>query len=78
MRTPEEKRRIRDTFAASCCEMEGAAIAQACLVNDVPCVIVRAISDKADGSDAIDYPEFEKRAAATSALLVEALLRSIP
>lgn len=78
VRTPEEKRRIRDTFAASCCEMEGAAIAQACLVNDVPCVIVRAISDKADGSDAIDYPEFEKRAAATSALLVEALLRSIP
>lgn len=76
--TPEEKRRIRDTFAAACCEMEGAAIAQACLMNEVPCVIVRAISDKADGSDAMDYPEFEKKAAATSALLVEALMRSIP
>lgn len=76
VRTDAEKARIRDTFGASCCEMEGAAIAQASLVNGVPCVIVRAISDKADGSDAMDYPQFERLAAHTSALLVEALVMS--
>ncbi|MBB3171358.1 5'-methylthioadenosine/adenosylhomocysteine nucleosidase [Parvibacter caecicola] len=76
VRTAEEKRRIRNVFGAACCEMEGAAIAQACWVNDVPCVIVRAISDKADGSDAMDYPEFEQKAARTCAQLVEELVRS--
>lgn len=77
VRTAQEKQRIRTTFGASCCEMEGAAIAQACLLNEIPCVIVRAISDKADGSDAMDYPEFERKAAQTCALLVEAIIRSI-
>ena len=58
VRTNAEKQRIISTFAARCCEMEGAAIAHACFLNDVPFVIVRAISDKADGSDAELYPVF--------------------
>lgn len=44
-----EKQRIIETFGAKCCEMEGAAIAQVAWANGVPCAIVRAISDKADG-----------------------------
>lgn len=58
-----EKRRISETFGASCCEMEGAAIAQAAWVNQVPYVVVRAISDKADGSAKMLYPIFEAKAA---------------
>lgn len=46
--TEEAKRRIAEGFGALCCEMEGAAIAQACYLNDTPCVIVRMISDNAD------------------------------
>ena len=67
VRTDAEKQRIISQFGALCTEMEGAAIAHAAYLNKVPCVIVRAISDKADGTDAQDYPTFEARAAATCA-----------
>lgn len=43
-------------------EMEGAAIAQASYLNGIPFLIVRAISDKADGSAHMDYPAFEAKA----------------
>ena len=45
--------------------------AHACFLNDVPFVIVRAISDKADGSDAELYPVFEEKAAHHCAAIVE-------
>lgn len=70
VREEADKDHIRDTFDASCCEMEGAAIAQTCWLNHVPFAIVRAISDKADGTDYIDYPTFEAQAAKTCAELV--------
>ncbi len=71
VRTNNEKHRIASTFAARCCEMEGAAIAHACFLNNVPFVIVRAISDKADGSNAEQYPVFEEKAAHHCAALVQ-------
>ena len=77
VREAADKERIRSTFEASCCEMEGAAIAQVCWVNKVPCVIVRAISDKADGTDHIDYPTFEEKAARDCAQLVAAMLEKL-
>lgn len=75
VRDATEKERIARTFGAACCEMEGAAVAQTCYRNSVPCAVVRAISDKADGSDAVDYPVFEARAAALCAAIVARTLR---
>ena len=60
-----------------CVEMEGAAIAQAAYLNKVSCVIIRAISDKADNSAVMDYPAFEKQAIAHSVALVRELMRSL-
>lgn len=74
IREETEKRRIVETFDAKCCEMEGAAIAQACYLSGTPCAIVRAISDKADGSSSMDYPLFEAQAARQSAALVLRML----
>lgn len=71
VRSQGEKRRIRDTFGASCAEMEGASIAQAAWMNHVPFVVVRAISDKADGSSQMEYPTFEAAAAEHCAKIVE-------
>lgn len=73
----EQKDRIRATFHPLCVEMEGAAIAQAAYLNKVSCVIIRAISDKADNSAVMDYPAFEKQAIAHSVALVRELMRSL-
>ena len=69
-----EKQRIVEDFGAKCYEMEGAAITQVAWANGVPAAIVRAISDKADGSSSIDYPTFEAQAARNSAALVISML----
>lgn len=77
VRTQEEKDRIKSTFHADCTEMEGAPIAQVAYLNKVPFVVVRAISDKADGSASMDYPTFEKKAAEHCAKIVEYLVASL-
>ena len=64
------KTRIWDVFGAYCVEMEGAAIGQVCFLNKVPFVVIRAISDKADGSAEVDFGEFVAAAAANSAEIV--------
>ena len=56
------KNRIVSEFSAYATEMEGAAIGQAAYLNEIPFLVVRAISDKADGSAQMDYSEFEKAA----------------
>ena len=57
------KERIIANTGALCTEMEGAAIAQVAWRNNLPFVILRAISDKADDSAEMDYPTFEAIAA---------------
>ncbi len=74
VRDEEDKAFIARTFSARCCEMEGAAIAQVCAVNRLPFAIVRAISDKADVSVAVDYPVFEAQAARDCAALTQAII----
>lgn len=67
----EVKERLIANFHGDCAEMEGASIAHGAYLNKVPFVIIRAISDKADDSAEMDYPSFERAAAAHSAKLVE-------
>lgn len=73
----EVKNRICNNFDGFCTEMEGAAIAQTAYLNDIPFVILRAISDKADDSATEDYPTFEKKAIAHSVNLMKAMLADI-
>ena len=73
----EAKEKIVTNFHAFCAEMEGAAIAHAAYLNKVSCVIIRAISDKADNSATMDYPTFEKKAIAHSVRLMKELLPMI-
>lgn len=77
VRSDSDKEFIRNTFNASCCEMEGAAIAQVAWLIGVPFVVLRAISDKADGTDHIDYPTFEAKAARDCAMLVIEILDTV-
>ena len=70
------KAEIVRLFGAIACEMEGAAIGQVCHVNDVPFCVLRAISDSADGSSHMDYPQFVALAAERSVALLRAFLKS--
>ncbi len=73
----DKKEWLIDTFSGMCTEMEGAAIAQTAHLNAIPFLIIRAISDKADGSASMDYAEFEKQAIAHTVRLVEGLLSEL-
>ena len=70
----ERKTRIVNEFDAFCCEMEGAAIAQAAYLNGIPFLIIRAISDKADDSASMDYPAFEAMAIENSVKLIKEMV----
>lgn len=73
----EVKDHLINDFQGDCAEMEGAAIAHGAYLNQIPFVIIRAISDKADDSAEMDYPTFEKAAAIHSAKLVEDIVQQI-
>lgn len=71
----ELKDRIQSNFAPSAVEMEGASIAHVAYLNEVPYVIIRAISDKADGSADLSYEEFLPLAAKHASLLLEEMVK---
>ena len=70
----EQVARITSLFGGACAEMEGAAIAQVCHLNDTPFVIIRAISDD---SDDMSFEQFQAEAAAECARAVIAMVRSL-
>lgn len=60
--TADHKQAIANEFSAIACEMEGCSIAQVCYVNNIPCNLVRCISDSLNGGS-LDYEEFKYIAA---------------
>jgi len=73
----DKKRELIERFRGDCCEMEGAAIAQAAYANGLPYVILRAISDRANGGALVDYPVFEAQAAVRCSRFVEYMVNRI-
>lgn len=73
----ELKDELQTVFKGYCGEMEGGAIAHVCSLNKVPFVIIRAMSDKADGSADVTYEEFVVEAAENSKDIVLRMLKSL-
>ena len=73
----EKKKEIKETFDALVCEMEGGAIAQSAAANGMPFVVLRAISDLADGSASNSYEQFERETAYLSAEIIKSFVRLI-
>jgi len=71
------KDRLIHTFHGLCTEMEGGAVAQVASLNQVPFLIIRSISDKADGSAQMDYPQFSRMASINSAKMTETLIQKL-
>jgi adenosylhomocysteine nucleosidase len=68
---------LRTNFNADATEMEGAAVAQVCYQQGVPCLVIRSLSDRADENARNDMLNFYKTAARNSAALVMAILEKI-
>lgn len=68
---------LRADHQADATEMEGAAVAQVCYQQQVPCVVIRSLSDKANSNARQDMLSFYKIAARNSARLVIAIVRSL-
>ena len=58
----EKKDWLVSQFSGTCAEMEGVAIGQTSYLNKIPFIILRAISDKADGSAKVSYEDFKEQA----------------
>lgn len=75
--TCEKKEELKELFGAVAGEMESAAIAQTAYLNNIPFLIVRAISDLADGTKTENFGEFEHHSAQISAEIIKNLLNEI-
>lgn len=73
----EKKSWLISTFKGVCVEMEGASIAHVANLNKIPFLIVRAISDKADGSAEMDYYKFEQLAIERTVRLLTSLIPTL-
>ncbi len=60
-----------------CIEMEGAAVAQVCVMHKIPHLIVRTISDQSDGAAVRDYNQFKHLVAHNSFKIVEHILQNV-
>lgn len=73
----ELKHNIVKQFDATATEMEGGAIAQACVSNNIKFIVVRAISDLADEQADISFVTFEKQTADLSAKILIKMLENL-
>jgi len=68
---------MRETLNGDAVEMEGAAIGTVASLNHIPFIIVRTISDKADGEATNSFEEFLPVVADNSYKVVKQLLQSL-
>lgn len=65
---------LQREFGALACEMEGGAIAHVCLANQVPCAVLRTISDNAHESETVDFLTFAQESARKAQELLQAVI----
>ena len=68
------KEKIRSKFYADAIEMEGAAIAQVCKLDNIPFLIIRSISDKPNGNNHITFDQFLEKASKRCAIIIKNFL----
>lgn len=71
--SPIATQRFWRNMHAEATDMEGAAVAQACWQQQVPFIVIRSLSDGADGQAEKDIARFYRAAAHNAAMLVAAM-----
>lgn len=72
--SPTYVEKLQKDFAAIACEMEGAAVAVVCHNYDIPFVVIRCMSDKADGEAHDTYENLMELASDQSCRIVLRML----
>lgn len=75
--SPDLKKRLWEEFKGLCVEMEGAAIGQVAMINRVPYVIIRSISDKADENQLSDYQANLERSIKKGVEIVKDMIKNL-
>jgi adenosylhomocysteine nucleosidase len=75
--SPAKSKELRKDFQADATEVEGAAVAQICWQQRVPCLVIRSLSDDAGAKAQEDVRLFEKTAAQNSAQLVTGIVAQL-
>ena len=68
---------LRESLGATAVEMEGAAVIQTCRQFSVPCLIIRSITDRADGEAPANYEQFLVTASENAAALVATVIADL-
>ena len=61
---------LHENLGADAVEMEGASVAQICWQQNIPCLVIRSLSDNAGSNASEDFKKYYKIAARNSAALV--------
>lgn len=69
-----QREELRSSLGAAAVEMEGAAVVQTCRQFAVPCLIVRGITDRADGQAMTSYQSLRAQASENAAAVVAAIV----
>jgi adenosylhomocysteine nucleosidase len=72
-----QREELRKNLNAAAVEMEGAAVVQTCRYFNVPCLVVRSITDRADGEASISYQTLRPRASQNAAAVVAAIIAEL-
>ena len=64
-------------YGAMCTEMEGASIAHFCYLNSKPFLVIRSMSDKADGDAPDNFNEFVLLSAENSKIFIQEMIKNM-
>ena len=70
------KDKIKSKFNADAIEMEGAAIAQVCKLDNIPFIVIRGISDSPNGNNKVTFEEYLEQASQRCAELIEIFMKN--
>ncbi|MEG1694537.1 MAG: 5'-methylthioadenosine/adenosylhomocysteine nucleosidase [Eubacterium sp.] len=71
------KKELTILFGGACVEMEGAAIGQVAYVNQIPYIVIRSISDNADGDLVETYQQNFKQSVIAAAEMVIEMIKNM-
>lgn len=72
------KQELLEEFGGLCVEMEGAAVGQVAMLNQVPYLVIRSMSDKADSNLTDDYKENLEASIKNGVAMVLKMVQEVP